>query len=329
MKKFNILLSLILFCCVNLVNNAFAQNEEKTIKLKFQKEVNGKTTTIEKTYNSLEEMKNDPELKDMNLNLSGDGNFFFSEGKNGKVDITIKKGDGDNAHKNHFFFKVDDDSDVSWQDESQDIEVIKGEDGKVTVLRNGKPIEDDGNITVHQFNSTDTNDIEHIKVKKLDDGTKVIVINGEKEIEFDGDIDEEIDEKVEVIINSLKDGDAQGKNTFQISIRKVKIHIKDINKDDESLRALNLDNKKALKLENLSYYPNPTDGQFNLKFTGKAAPTEIKILDLMGKVVYSDSMPGFEGQYDNNIDLNDQSKGVYIMQILQGNRALNKKIVIE
>ena len=312
-----------------------AQEEEQTIKIKIQKEFNGEITTIEKTYKSIEEMKNDPDLKDMNIKMMGEGNFFFSSDEGGKVDIKIQKskdGEHEGVHKNSFFFKVDGDKDVNWTEKSHNIEVIKDDNGKVTILKNGKPIEKDDSVIIHELNSSDIDDIEHIKVEKGDDGSRVIIINGDKELEWTSDEEVEIDENVEVIVNSFKEAEEGAENsesTITISIRKVKIHIEDIARKDEALKALNLDNKRELKLDGLSYYPNPTEGKFNLSFQGKSVPTEVRITNLTGKVVFSDVVSNFEGQYSNEIDLNDQAKGIYIMQVIQGNKAVNKKIIID
>lgn len=322
------IITLVLFSLSSTV--LLAQEKEKTIKIKIQKEVNGEMKTIEKTYKSIEEMKNDPELKEMNAEFMGNGSFFFSNDE-GNFNINIDKGEDGDLHKNHFFFKMNGDKITEFKGETN-IEVIKGDDGKVTILRNGEPVEKGDNVIIHELKEGDLDAIEHIKVKKTDDGNKMIIINGEEGFEWTEGQDVDIHEDVEVIVNSLKnakDGDSQNQSVIKISIRKVKIHIEDIAKKDESLKSLNLDNKRELKLQQLNYYPNPTEGKFNLSFQGKSVPTEVRITDLTGKTIFSDVISDFEGQYNNDIDLNDQSKGVYIMQIIQGNKAVNKKIIID
>lgn len=315
------------FCACAVVQ---AQEVDRIIKIKIKKEINGEMTTIEKTYKNIDEMKSDPDLEHLNLKIMNGGTFFFSDDSNEKFDITIDK--DEEVHENHFFFKADGDKDFEWKTGSNEIEVTRDEDGNVTILRDGRPIDQDENLTIHKFNSDDISSVEHIKIHKGDDGRKIIVVNGGKEIGWDAIEEEEIQEKVEVIVNSLrdfKDGEDQKISTVKISVRKIKIHIEDLTKTDESLKNLNLDNRRELKLNDLAYYPNPTEGKFNLSFQGKSLPTEIRITDLSGKTVFSDVMSDFSGQYNNDIDLNNEAKGVYIMQIIQGNKALNKKIIIE
>lgn len=307
-----------------------AQEEVKKITIKIKKDINGKVTNVEKTYNSLEEMKNDPDLKDVDLELFKGNSFYFSngDGSNEKVKIKIQKTlDEDvDVSGNQFSFEIDDEN-FEWDATSHEIKVIKGDDGEVKILRNGEVVEADDNIVVHRFDSGEEDDVKDIKIENRD-GQKVIIINGDKEINL-GNSDQ-MKEKLEVLVDAIDDGDHSKMSKIQIvTVRKVKIHIEDFAKKDESLARLNLEKKKELKLQELSYFPNPTDGKFSLRFQGKSVPTEVRITDLTGKVVYSDMMQGFDGQYDKEIDLNDQSKGVYIMQVIQGNKALNKKVVIE
>ena len=71
------------------------ENTDGKIHLKIEKEVDGETITIDKTYNSVEEMKNDPDLEGINLHMfDGDSNnivFFSEDGKTGdhKMNVMI------------------------------------------------------------------------------------------------------------------------------------------------------------------------------------------------------------------------------------------------
>ena len=58
-------------------------------KLKLEQEVDGKTEITEKTYHSMEEMKNDPELEGVNIGfMQGSGELFST--KKGDTQVIIK-----------------------------------------------------------------------------------------------------------------------------------------------------------------------------------------------------------------------------------------------
>jgi hypothetical protein len=86
---------------------------------------------------------------------------------------------------------------------------------------------------------------------------------------------------------------------------------------------------KVLAVDELNYYPNPNSGKFNLAFQAGKKPTIIKITSTDGKEVYNEEIQGFEGSYSKEIDLTDQKRGIYLLQIIQGKKAINKKIIIE
>ncbi|MEL7002160.1 MAG: hypothetical protein AAFN93_05410, partial [Bacteroidota bacterium] len=176
MKYFTKLWLIVIALC--LFSTVEAQKLDRTIKLKVKKEINGEMTTIEKTYNSIEEMKNDPDLKSMDLKLKGGNAFFFSNDENSTVDIKIDDVKNGESDKNHFFFKIDGDENFEWSSEEHDIEVIKDEDGNVTVLKDGKPVEKTDNVIIQKYSFDDAESIGNIKIEKGDDGNKVIIVNG-------------------------------------------------------------------------------------------------------------------------------------------------------
>ena len=105
--------------------------------------------------------------------------------------------------------------------------------------------------------------------------------------------------------------------------------MENISKKDPELENLDLDNKKKLNVDGLSYYPNPSEGALNLAFKADPGAVEVKISDINGNTVHQDVMPEFDGVFDKSIDLSSQPSGIYILQIIQGDRAINKKLVIE
>jgi hypothetical protein len=118
----------------------------------------------------------------------------------------------------------------------------------------------------------------------------------------------------------------------QISVMIVMVKMEDVgeNKSANSGFQPPVNSKKPLAVEELSFYPNPGNGLFNLKFSlEKKADTEIVIHDGNGKKVYSNILRDFTGDYEGIIDLSENPKGVYYLTLEQGKKRLTKKLVIQ
>ncbi len=83
-----------------------------------------------------------------------------------------------------------------------------------------------------------------------------------------------------------------------------------------------------LKMDNFSFYPNPSAGQFNLQFDlAQKGGLDIFIYDQTGSVIYSERISGFSGKYNKIIDLSQFEDGLYFMQIMQDNKSFSKKLI--
>jgi hypothetical protein len=49
----------------------------------------------------------------------------------------------------------------------------------------------------------------------------------------------------------------------------------------------------------------------------------------MGELVYQEKAKQFIGEYTKQIDLTDNSKGVYFLEITTDNNVVNRKIIIQ
>lgn len=83
-------------------------------------------------------------------------------------------------------------------------------------------------------------------------------------------------------------------------------------------------------IKDMTFYPNPNNGKFNLKFTmPEKGNTDITIMNLDGKVIYKERLENFAGSYDKEMDISKESKGVYLVKVTQGSLTEVKKIVLE
>lgn len=320
------------------------ENDANQYKLKLERTINGEKVVTEKTYSSIDEIKNDPDLKDVDLqffeNTGDDFSFTNEDGKNVVVKVNKDVKDGD--HDMVFITKGNDDNEV-------DVKVWTDDDGKTHILKNGKEVEIEGNYedadNVFVFKSSnDDSEGDHMEVKIwIDDkGEHHVMINGEEKDydewkkEHDGDVHFNIstsddgDEMhtSEFIVKEIHSDTQDGKvKVFITTSSNSEIHVEDVTSED--LKTFSLDDTKELKLEELNFYPNPSNGAFRLQFKGKEKPTLVRITDINGKEIYSEDMRDFEGTYDKEIDLSGTPEGIYLLQVQQGGKAVNKKIVIK
>ncbi len=78
------------------------------------------------------------------------------------------------------------------------------------------------------------------------------------------------------------------------------------------------------KLSQISIYPNPTTSKFNIDFGNKISNINVDIVDLVGKKIYESS---FENAKDAEIDISNQSNGIYFLNIYSETEKKTFKIV--
>jgi len=82
-------------------------------------------------------------------------------------------------------------------------------------------------------------------------------------------------------------------------------------------------------ITNLEVYPNPSRDIFNVSFTSEDVQSlEVRIINVIGEVVYTENLVEFVGEYTKQIDLDTYAKGVYFLEITTDNGVINKKIVL-
>jgi len=83
-------------------------------------------------------------------------------------------------------------------------------------------------------------------------------------------------------------------------------------------------------INNLSVYPNPSRDIFNVAFTSEdIQDLDVRIINIVGEVVYTESLQQFIGEYTKSIDLATYTKGVYFLEITTNNGVINKKLILQ
>lgn len=86
---------------------------------------------------------------------------------------------------------------------------------------------------------------------------------------------------------------------------------------------------RILDLSGFDLFPNPTSGNFKLKFQSQtASPLEIKVLDITGKTVYREFIRSFSGNYQEEISIEDSPSGTYLLQVTQEGQVFTKKLIL-
>jgi photosystem II stability/assembly factor-like uncharacterized protein len=75
----------------------------------------------------------------------------------------------------------------------------------------------------------------------------------------------------------------------------------------------------------VTVYPNPSNGYFNLSLTHSAANTEISVCDMPGNEVYKTTLK----ENTLNIDLSAMQKGMYLLKLQSGNTSNIQKLIIQ
>ena len=86
---------------------------------------------------------------------------------------------------------------------------------------------------------------------------------------------------------------------------------------------------ESFELDNLSIYPNPSNGNFNVLFDNALTNNVgITVFDLSGRSVFKRSYET-SSSFNQNINLGAVSAGMYLVNIVDGNRTITKKIIVD
>lgn len=244
--------------------------KDGTITLKVTTKSGNNSKTFKKTYESYEEMVNDPELEEQGITAGdldfGGHHFFGSPHARARVPGIKFFGYGGNDPWQSFHFGFDMDS------------LMSG------FGRRGFFFGDD---------FTDVDSLREQLMKRFDD--------------MDFNRDDKAHSKV---------------------ISKVKVFIRPARTADKERAGA--DKMKDLLVNDISFYPNPSDGRFDLELeTGNNLPVQVRILGPDGESIYQKKTAGTDGSHRFRIDISRQRRGNYILQVIQNGRALTKRIIIE
>ena len=83
-------------------------------------------------------------------------------------------------------------------------------------------------------------------------------------------------------------------------------------------------------IANLAIYPNPSRDLFNISFTSETVQDlKVRILNVVGEVIISEDLDQFIGEYTKQINLHENAKGIYFLEIETNDGVVNKKLILQ
>lgn len=79
--------------------------------------------------------------------------------------------------------------------------------------------------------------------------------------------------------------------------------------------------------DDFKLFPNPTDGIFTVKFRSEnLGDVDITVYDILGRVVSGRTYKSQQNNFEEQMDLSQVSKGMYILRVKRGNKISSQKI---
>ena len=81
--------------------------------------------------------------------------------------------------------------------------------------------------------------------------------------------------------------------------------------------------------ENISVYPNPSNGEVTIEFSGNNTEMHLLVMDLVGKVFVDKKLSFSSVQSKQRIDLQKLPEGIYLIKLNKGDDVITRKLVID
>jgi hypothetical protein len=81
--------------------------------------------------------------------------------------------------------------------------------------------------------------------------------------------------------------------------------------------------------QTMAVYPNPNNGNFRVEFQVEGLKeVELRVVSLLGQVMYESKPGNISGTYREEIDLSDEAAGVYVLQVISDDATISRRVTI-
>lgn len=85
-----------------------------------------------------------------------------------------------------------------------------------------------------------------------------------------------------------------------------------------------------LSITELQLFPNPTSGIFELRFDlPNEGVTSIRLFDATARLVYQKQLGRFSGNFSEQVDISNRTRGTYYLEIRQDALSISKKLILQ
>ena len=89
-------------------------------------------------------------------------------------------------------------------------------------------------------------------------------------------------------------------------------------------------NSNGTAINNLAIYPNPSEIYLTSALQVKSIQNlKVRVLNVIGEELVNESLEQFIGEYTKQIDLTENAKGIYFLEIETNEGVINKKLLLQ
>lgn len=315
-----ILAWIVLVCAIILfgvsVSMAQDKKEKKSeIKIKIQKDVDGKQVKIDTTITPDQLPALKEYLKDMDIDFDADG-LGDSEGKHEGAMVFHFKHPEMNKEDREEFEKEMDGLNKEMEDLSHEMEDLHIE---MFGLNDLDPENFDLHLEMPPMPPADFH---------LDEGDHDCGSGKGFSYHFKyghDDVPDSLQDENHIVVRGEK---GEEPPVFEKEIitkdgDKVFIYKRNLPKEEAKISA-------SMPITRVKVYPNPGNGKLTVSFSANAkGDVMISITDSKGAEVYTKNIDGFSGEFSDQVDISGKGKGTYYLKISQGDESVTKKILVE
>ena len=293
------------FSCSSYAQNKKEKNKKEIMRIYIEKDADGKTVKFDTLISRDGSVDIEDELKSMKIDLPG---FSFDIDVDESADTEKDVADNKKRKKERVIMSMS----------CNDIEGLEKLDEKIEKALKGMQIHcitDDENENVFfdfPFTSSSNAKVYNKVIKSDSEG------NGKIRKRIIIDIDDDTDSS----------NDKAVKETEYV---RIKVRISEPTEAEKKLvEKAGVNNKNLLALDDFHFAPNPGSKQFDISFSSQEkGRVEVKIFDINGKEIYSETAKDFPGIYRKSVDLSGKTSGVYLLVISQNGKSFCRKIAVQ